>query len=74
MVINLSFERPFHGVVFSDNHFGDEECRWRGNGGHYLLVVVPLEYSSNETTTRKPAKTEKERRGFCGLAFDRVSF
>ncbi|KAI6223055.1 ZP domain-containing protein [Aphelenchoides fujianensis] len=37
MVVNLSFGRPFHGVVFSEGEFANEECRWKGNGGHYLL-------------------------------------
>lgn len=74
MVINLGFERPFHGLVFGENRFEREECRWRGNGGHYLLVVVPLDYSGDNATS-VPVKnevTEGQRVGFCGLRFDQV--
>jgi hypothetical protein len=74
MVVNLTFERPFHGVVFAENRFGEEECRWRGNGGHYLLVVVPLDYSLNDNSTNsKSRRNEKERKGFCGLKFENAS-
>ncbi|KAI6175426.1 ZP domain-containing protein [Aphelenchoides bicaudatus] len=71
MVLNLSFERPFHGLVFSENQFEHEECKWRGNGGHYLLVVVPLDYSGdNSTSFAKNEVVEGQRTGFCGLRFD----
>ncbi|KAI6224890.1 ZP domain-containing protein [Aphelenchoides besseyi] len=54
MLVNLSFGRPFSGVVFGEGEFSNPECKWKGNGGHYLLVVVPL----NSTG------------GFCGLRFN----
>jgi hypothetical protein len=67
MVINLSFKNTFNGVVFAEGHFGEDECKWRGNGGHYLLVVVPLDYSENGTKTQSNT-------GFCGLSFNQVWF
>lgn len=71
MVVNLSFEHPFHGIVFSEGHFDKDECVWRGNEGHYLLVVIPLDYSNNSTTS---LPLENQIRGFCGLKFDQVRF
>ncbi|KAI1726272.1 putative zinc finger motif, c2HC5-type domain-containing protein [Ditylenchus destructor] len=55
MVINLSFKQPFSGVVFIQNQFARSECRWRGNGSHFLLVVVPLSSAT---------------RDFCGIELD----
>ncbi|KAI6180884.1 Cuticlin-1 [Aphelenchoides besseyi] len=56
MLVNLSFGHPFSGVVFGEGEFSNPDCKWKGNGGHYLLVVVPL----NSTG------------GFCGLRFNEV--
>lgn len=70
MVVNLSFEKPFHGIVFSESNFDRDECKWRANGGHYLLVVVPLDYSDNSTSP--PFVVGTQRKGFCGLRFDQV--
>ncbi|CAD5221517.1 unnamed protein product [Bursaphelenchus okinawaensis] len=60
IVVNLSFARPFRGVVFAKDRYLDKECRWLGNGGHYLLVAVPLSYK-NSTVLGE---------GFCGIRFD----
>ncbi|CAD5227089.1 unnamed protein product [Bursaphelenchus xylophilus] len=60
IVVNLSFARPFKGVVFAKDRYLDNECRWLGNGGHYLLVTVPLNYKNS---------TNKGE-GFCGLQFN----
>lgn len=59
MTVSLSFHDTFHGIVFAQQRFTDNECRWPGNGGHFLLIMVPLNSSTSET-------------GFCGSAFNEV--
>ena len=51
--------------MFVDEKFNDEKCRWSGTGGHYLLIVMPLE---NATTTAITGQFNKN--GFCGLTFN----
>uniref|UniRef100_A0A914CIQ1 ZP domain-containing protein n=1 Tax=Acrobeloides nanus TaxID=290746 RepID=A0A914CIQ1_9BILA len=63
MVVNLSFEEPFDGMVYAQNHYQDEACKWPGNGGRYLLIIIPL---GNLTLEEK-----EEKSGFCGLTFNR---
>lgn len=65
IIVNLAFIEPFNGMVFVEEKFADDKCRWPGTGGHYLLVVMPLE---NATTTA--ATGLYNNNGFCGLKYD----
>uniref|UniRef100_A0A7E4ZZY4 ZP domain-containing protein n=1 Tax=Panagrellus redivivus TaxID=6233 RepID=A0A7E4ZZY4_PANRE len=65
IIVNLAFVDPFEGIVFAQNHFTDKDCQWRGTGGRYLLVVVPLD---NATTTAAIGLPRND--GFCGLSYN----
>uniref|UniRef100_A0A915DCF2 ZP domain-containing protein n=1 Tax=Ditylenchus dipsaci TaxID=166011 RepID=A0A915DCF2_9BILA len=72
MVVNLSFKQPFTGVVFIQNHFPRAECRWRGNGSHFLLIVIPVSESNSNSSdnSNKPAIGNAE---FCGVGISKSS-
>lgn len=65
IIVNFAFIDPFDGVVFAEQKFNEKECRWPGNGGRYLLVVIPIE---NVTTTAALGVPRND--GICGLSYD----
>lgn len=57
MVTSLTFKEPFNGIVFVQNHYSRDECRWKGNGSHNLLILIPINKSSKVNT----------KKDFCGI-------
>uniref|UniRef100_A0AC34QH61 ZP domain-containing protein n=1 Tax=Panagrolaimus sp. JU765 TaxID=591449 RepID=A0AC34QH61_9BILA len=68
IIVNFAFTDPFDGVVFAERKFNEKECRWSGNGGRYLLVVIPME---NVTTTAALGMPKSD--GICGLSYDPIN-
>ena len=65
VIINLSFNEGFNGIVFAEKKYNEKECRWMGNGSKYLLVVIPLENATTTAALGLPVDN-----GICGISYD----
>lgn len=68
VIVNLSFNEGFNGIVFAEKKYNEKECRWMGNGSKYLLVVIPLENVTTTAALGLPVES-----GVCGISYDPIN-